>query len=213
MKLTHALLALPLLSAVNALHFYFESNERRCFMEELPSDTIVEGHYGAMVWDIMANHWEQDDAVGIYVSVEELSTGHQVVNTRGPPTGKFTFTSHEPGDHNICLHTNITGGWTSSQHIKMYLDINVGSSKYEKHADSSHVTTLSSKIRELNDKVADIQREQRYMREVEATFRDASEKTNSRAVWWSLLQIAVLIGAGVWQMRYLKVYFEDKKLR
>lgn len=74
-------------------------------------------------------------------------------------------------------------------------------------ADQTHVTTLSSKIRELNSKVADIQREQRYMREVEANFRDASERTNTRAVWWSLLQIAVLIGAAVWQMRHLKVSF------
>jgi hypothetical protein len=43
------------------------------------------------------------------------------------------------------------------------------------------------------------------MREVEATFRDASEMTNSRAVWWSLVQIGVLVGAAIWQMRYLKV--------
>jgi hypothetical protein len=28
---------------LEGLHFYFESNEKRCFMEELPSDTIVEG--------------------------------------------------------------------------------------------------------------------------------------------------------------------------
>jgi hypothetical protein len=43
------------------------------------------------------------------------------------------------------------------------------------------------------------------MREVEATFRDASEMTNTRAVWWSLVQIGVLVGAAIWQMRYLKV--------
>lgn len=35
------------------------------------------------------------------------------------------------GDHNICLHSNITGGWLSTQHIKLYLDINVGSSKHD----------------------------------------------------------------------------------
>jgi hypothetical protein len=85
-------------------------------------------------------------------------------------------------------------------------------------------------VKELVNKVNDIQREQRYMREVEATFRDASEMTNTRAVWWSLVQIGVLVGAAIWQMRYLKVsrfsslnsevtetdgqvYFEDKKLR
>lgn len=130
---------------------------------------------------------------------------------------------NDVGDHNICLHSNITGGWLSNEHIKMYLDLTVGSSRFDNawvpssflaflpltltliRADQTHVTTLSSKIRELNSKVADIQREQRYMREVEANFRDASERTNARAVWWSLLQIAVLIGAAVWQMRHLKV--------
>jgi hypothetical protein len=62
---------------------------------------------------------------------QELATGHTVVNTRGPPEGRFTFTSHDPGDHNICLHSNITGGWLSNEHIKMYLDVNVGSSKHD----------------------------------------------------------------------------------
>jgi len=28
---------------------------------------------------------------------QEMSTGHQVVDTRGPPDGRFTFTSHEAG--------------------------------------------------------------------------------------------------------------------
>ena len=63
---------------------------------------------------------------------QELSGGHTVVNTRGPPDGRFTFTSHEAGDHQICLHSNVTGGWLTTQVIKMYLDINVGSAKHDK---------------------------------------------------------------------------------
>ncbi|KAK4685580.1 p24 family protein alpha, partial [Tremellales sp. Uapishka_1] len=213
MRLPLLLLSLPLLSCINALHFYFESNEKRCFMEELPSNTIVEGHYRALLWSEEKNEWFKDEELGIHVNVQELTTGDVVVNTRGPPDGRFTFTSTDPGDHNICIHSNITGGWLSTTHIKLYLDINVGSARHDLEGDLSHVTTMTSKLRELNNKVADIQREQRYMREVEATFRDASELTNSRAVWWSLAQIAVLVSAGVWQMRHLKVYFEDKKLR
>lgn len=95
----------------------------------------------------------------------------------------------------------------------MLEDFAEGSSTHNRRQDADHVSTLASKLRELNKKVADIQREQRYLREVEAVFRDLSEHTNSRAVWWSLGQMAVLIAAGVWQMRHLKVYFEDKKLR
>lgn len=37
------ILGFVLVSSVNALHFYLDSNEKRCFIEELPTDTIVEG--------------------------------------------------------------------------------------------------------------------------------------------------------------------------
>jgi hypothetical protein len=36
---------LLLVTTVNALHFYLDANEKRCFVEELPSDTVVEGKY------------------------------------------------------------------------------------------------------------------------------------------------------------------------
>lgn len=32
-----------LAASANALHFYLDTNERRCFIEELPTDTVVEG--------------------------------------------------------------------------------------------------------------------------------------------------------------------------
>lgn len=95
----------------------------------------------------------------------------------------------------------------------MYLDINVGSSKHDPTHDVAHVNSLAGKVRELNSKIEEIQREQKYMREVEVQFRDASERVNSRAVWWSFIQMGVLVGAAGWQLRYLKDYFGDKKLR
>lgn len=39
-----AVLALFFFAATaNALHFYLDANEKRCFLEEIPSDTVVEG--------------------------------------------------------------------------------------------------------------------------------------------------------------------------
>ena len=38
-----ATLLLALAAAVNALHFYLDATEKRCFIEELPTDTMVEG--------------------------------------------------------------------------------------------------------------------------------------------------------------------------
>jgi hypothetical protein len=32
-----------LFGACNALHFYLDADEQRCFIEEVPTDTVVEG--------------------------------------------------------------------------------------------------------------------------------------------------------------------------
>lgn len=127
------------------------------------------------------------------------------MKTRGPPEGKFTFTSHDAGDHSICLGTNYTGGWFSSRHIRMYLDINVGAAKHDVEQDRAHVGDVAQKLRDLNNRLEDIRREQQFQREREAQFRDLSESTNSRAAWYTVLQILVLFGTCVWQMRHLTV--------
>jgi len=62
-------------------------------------------------------------------------------------------------------------------------------------------------------KLEDIRREQQYQREREADFRDLSESTNSRALWYSIVQIMVLLVTCFWQLRHLKRFFEDRKMR
>jgi hypothetical protein len=78
-------------SAVNALHFYLDANEKRCFIEELPTDTVVEGkhhhemyvyypahflthshslgHYRAMEWNEQGNVYSINEQLGILVEV------------------------------------------------------------------------------------------------------------------------------------------------
>ena len=135
---------------------------------------------------------------------QEEPSGHVVVKTIGPLEGKFTFTSVEAGDHSICLSTNYTS-WFSHTHIRLHLDIVVGSTKADVETDRTHVSELANKVRDLNQKLEDIRREQQYQREREEDFRDLSEATNARAVWYSLAQIIVLVATCAWQLRHLKV--------
>lgn len=135
---------------------------------------------------------------------QEVESGHNVVKTKGPSDGRFTFTSHEAGDHSICLSTNYTS-WFSNTHIRLYLDIVVGSTRPDVEQDRSHISELAAKVRDLNQKLEDIRREQQYQREREADYRDLSESTNSRAVWYSVAQIVVLLVTCAWQLRHLKV--------
>jgi hypothetical protein len=137
-----------------------------------------------------------------------VETAHVVVNSHGPPEGRFTFTSHEAGDHTICVATNASKSstWFSSgSHVRLYLDVVVGSTKPDVEHDRSHVSMLAGKVRELNAKLEEIRREQQYQRERESDFRDLSEATNSKAVWYSIMQIGTLLATCIWQLRHLKV--------
>ncbi|KAM0754607.1 hypothetical protein T439DRAFT_296954 [Meredithblackwellia eburnea MCA 4105] len=212
--LTSILVSIAIFSRLSsALYFYLEAGANKCFLEELPKDTIVVGHYKAEEWQESTKSYIINDQLGIQIVVQEVESGDKVVNTRGLPKGKFTFTSHEAGDHTICLRSNYTGGWFSTPQVRMHLDIAVGEAKVDEEGEREHVKDLSAKVRELNNRLADIRREQRFQREREAEFRILSEKTNARAVYWSLLQIVVLLGTCAWQLRHLKGFFESKKLR
>ena len=42
----------------------------------------------------------------------------------------------------------------------------------------------------------------------ENTFRDTSESTNSRVLWWSVIQTCALIAIGIWQIKHLQRFFK-----
>jgi len=216
-RLSLSILAVYLLSffisQTSALYFYLGAGTLKCFLEELPQHTIVVGTYKAEEWSQPENRFILNDRLGIQITVEEVESKEQIVSTRGAAQGKFTFTSHESGDHNICLRTNYTAGWFSTPQVRMHLDITVGEAKVDEEGEKDHVNDLAGKVRDLNARLSDIRREQQFQREREHDFRDLSERTNSRAVWWSILQIIVLFTTCAWQLRHLKGFFESKKIR
>uniref|UniRef100_A0A672Z116 Transmembrane emp24 domain-containing protein 11-like n=1 Tax=Sphaeramia orbicularis TaxID=375764 RepID=A0A672Z116_9TELE len=48
--------------------------------------------------------------------------------------------------------------------------------------------------------------------EKEETFREISEDTNSKVLWWAVVQTSILLSVGFWQMKRLKDFFIAKKL-
>lgn len=94
----------------------------------------------------------------------------------------------------------------------MHLDIAVGEAKVDEEGEKEHVKDLAGKVKDLNARLADIAREQRFQREREEEFRSLSERTNARAVYWSIAQMVTLLVTCTWQLRHLRRFFESKKL-
>jgi len=98
--------------------------------------------------------------------------------------------------------------------IKFFIDIQHGSHAidYDELARAEELSDIEQSIRRLLDSASDIMKEQAYLKEREMTARNSSEVANSRVMWWSILETLLLVGSGVWQVNYLKRYFQRKKI-
>lgn len=63
-------------------------------------------------------------------------------------------------------------------------------------------------MRQLSDEVAAVKDEQGYIVVRERTHRNTAESTNARVKWWSIFQIVILIGEALFQVWWLKRFFE-----
>jgi hypothetical protein len=71
---------------------------------------------------------------------------------------------------------------------------------------------METRLYQLLAQVRQISNEQAYQRTREATFRQISESTNVRVLWWSIAQAGILIIIAALQLRHLRGFFEAKKL-
>jgi p24 family protein alpha len=129
--------------------------------------------------------------------------------------GRFVFTSQKAGEHSICISPNSTRWVGEARQVRMDLRINVGEMAidYQEVAKKEHLGELGLQLRRINDKIQDIHREQTYQRRREVEFRDTSESTCERVMWWSLFQMGVLVLGGLWSTLHLTAFFRQEKLK
>ena len=77
--------------------------------------------------------------------------------------------------------------------------------------DSKMKRMLTRQVRRVNDVLSQVKDEQAYIVVRERTHRNTAESTNARVKWWSIFQLGVLIGEGIFQVWWLKRFFEVSK--
>ncbi|KAJ5047448.1 uncharacterized protein L3040_003275 [Drepanopeziza brunnea f. sp. 'multigermtubi'] len=71
---------------------------------------------------------------------------------------------------------------------------------------------LELEVRHLSELLSQVRDEQSYIVLRERTHRNTAESTNARVKWWSLFQMGVLVGEGIFQVWWLKRFFEVKRV-
>lgn len=201
------------LNKVDALYFHIRETEKKCFIEEVPDETLVVGKYKVELFDKDSNDYmPTSNGIGMHVEVKDPEQ-KIVMSKTYSAEGRFSFTTHAPGEHLICLYSN-SSAWFGGGNLRVHLDIEVGEHAvdYNELAGKEKLTELQLRVRQLLDQVEQISKEQNYQRYREERFRTTSESTNQRVFWWSIAQLSILVVTGMWQMRHLKKFFEAKKL-
>ncbi|KAK7479357.1 hypothetical protein BaRGS_00029435 [Batillaria attramentaria] len=214
MALTTFLFAIfSLFLTSSALYFHIGETERKCFIEEIPDETMVVGNYKVEIFDSNINDFVPT-VYGLGMHVDIRDPDDKVILSRTyAAEGRFTFTSHTAGEHIICLNSNSTA-WLYAGQLRVHLDISVGEHAvdYSQVQAKDKLSELQLRIRQLLDQVEQITKEQNYQRYREERFRQTSESTNQRVLWWSIAQTLILLLTGFWQMQHLKSFFQAKKL-
>lgn len=177
-------LASLLIAQTQALHLYLQEKQKKCFFEDLPKDTLVVGtwnstfplkipilrpelgSYKVESLDLPTNTWIEDPTGQVLITVEEtFDNDHRVVNQRTKRNGRFTFTAADAGQHRFC-YTPLPGNTkgASDAPVKLTLDIAIGASSKIESEDSEKMASIVQRVRDLNNRMEDIRREQIYQR-------------------------------------------------
>lgn len=116
---------------------------------------------------------------------------HAAIQIKAEESGKYQYCfSNEDS-------TLKTKDVSFNVHGVVYVDVN----------DNSE-NNLESSIRKLLEMVYDLKNEQNYIIVRERTHRNTAESTNSRVKYWSVIQLLVVVLNSVFQVLYLKRFFE-----
>ncbi|KAF8787916.1 Transmembrane emp24 domain-containing protein like [Argiope bruennichi] len=203
-------------SKTNAFYFYLKEGDEKCFIRELPDKTLLIAHYRcqAISKDSEGEKNSVPDSVKENGMMVEVLNPHNkiVLSRKYRSEGSFSFTSHEPGEHTICMHTKDFK--SSGRTLKIDLEIQVGEHtiNYTAVAKKQKLSEMQTKLKQLNEKAAEIIKELDYQRYREELFRESTEAISKRILMWSVAQTIVLIMVGVWQVQNFRMFIESKKL-
>ncbi|KAI9862460.1 MAG: p24 complex component [Trichoglossum hirsutum] len=195
-----ALLALSgFLGAASAHNIQMGSHARECFHEQLHKDDkmtvtfqVGDREFGGS-GNMEVDFWVTDPSGGYTIHQQAISTGDH--SFTAPLDGKYVYCfSNE--------HSSV-----SSKEVSF----NVHGIVYVPESDAPS-DPLEAEVRQLSELLTQVKDEQSYIILRERTHRNTAESTNARVKWWSIFQLGVLIGEGIFQVWWLKRFFEVKRV-
>ncbi|BFZ54451.1 vesicle coat component [Savitreella phatthalungensis] len=215
--LLNGLLAFATLAS--ALKFDLEAhrpgfNKQRCIRDYVAGDVLV-----------VVTAWVSDgsnaarDAVRTDIEISD-SLGNQYARPRNVwGESRSAFTVHEAAYVKVCFDNVINQGYPDhagsggvQRHIELDVDIGADALDWSAIQKAEKLGPLEADLRRAEGLMGEVVAEMEYLRAREQRLRDTNESTNDRVKGFAFLSLIVLLGTGVWQVVYLRRFFQRKHL-
>ncbi|KAJ2027989.1 vesicle coat component [Coemansia sp. S610] len=127
----------------------------------------------------------------------------------------FRFDTQAHANVIVCFQNVLEANFPNdgrSQTIQFKMESGAMAEDFHKVQHEEKLKPMEMELRRLAMTLDDVQDELQYLKQRESTLRDANERMNSRVKTFSLLAIGVLIGVAIYQVLYLRRFFQQKKL-
>ncbi|KAK6074645.1 endosomal p24b protein [Seiridium cupressi] len=191
------LLSASLFQAVLGHNIQLPAHGRECFHEQLRKEDkmtvtfqVGDREFGS-AGNLDIDFW---NPAGLYETYQKTVSN-----------GDFSFDARHDGKFTYCFGNEHWGA--NSKEVSFNVHGIVYVAEHEADKDP-----LESEVRKLSELLESVKDEQSYIVVRERTHRNTAESTNSRVKWWNLFVIGMVIGESVFQVWWLRRFFEVKRV-
>ncbi|GAM87761.1 hypothetical protein ANO11243_057880 [Dothideomycetidae sp. 11243] len=190
---------LALLQLVGAHNIPLKAHTKECFHEQLHTDDkmtvtfqVGDREFGG-AGNLDIDFWIQNPQ------------GQNQIHESSVSSGDHSFTASQDGKYTYCFSNEY---WSATS---KEVSFNVHGIVYVPESEAPR-DPIEKEVKQLTELLYQVKDEQSYIVVRERTHRNTAESTNARVKWWSVFQLGVLIGEGVFQVWWLKRFFEVKRV-
>jgi len=144
------------------------------------------------------------------VDIRILNPANEVVHSESRSTeGTVDINAATDGRHSVCF-----GNTISTRTAKLlWFGITAGHGNLVLHeaAKKEHLNPIQEDILKLADKVQRLQNLHNQLKTRSERHKQTADSTNNRALYTSVLESIVLVSVNLWQIHYLRQFFEVKR--
>ena len=184
-----------------ALSFTLGAQQQRCVSESIPAKSLLTGD-----WTLAA----EADGSGSGSSAGAIAIdgpdGAQLF-TKRELHGHFAVTAQHAGLHRVCLTNNASVARAATVNLKTALEVD-----HETVAKKEHVEAIEAELDRMKKMAVHVYEEMLYMRTRSDQQHATNASTRGRLLWVEVVMMLAVLVMGLWQIRYLREYFRQKKV-